>query len=675
MPKQHSAPSADPHASLLEAFIASPHEWLALQQYGEASGRPYWEPGAAQPPVRPIDPLSELMLGLWVASVLAGEEGDEAKDELPLEERCDHTLTHTAAWLRDHGEDEVSVYQQLLERDIFCDCDVVEQLLIQRGASLSVLTEGWVAGGDRATVDRLVSAKVLEISPKATDADVLAEGPLTGVWKKDRLALWRQLMGGMHLLALLQEAAEVLRGGERLVLAVAFPYEGTEPPVLVVAVQGDCWTVNVEERFDEEVLQKPDHHRLDTLLPALNRYEPPPPRAAGLLPSEEQEDWVLDNLAELVERQGTEPLLQPPIMDLPFGARELSGEDGVRQVLRFIMNSVGLESLALHLRLASYTDVLAAGGIAYPHPGLSSTLGWFEGIEDDRCTFGVDLSQHWDLEGLVGTMSHEVAHAWRHHHGLTVEDHDEEELLTDLSTHYLGFGLYTTNTSSRLRTWSDLAFTSYQQHEKAGYLPTVVMSFTLALTVAARGGDRSERRRVARRLETDQRAYFKTAATYLDEADELVQELGLGPRRRRAPLRKRAVPRAEPSDARDTVEVWESDEGAEEGDHEPVFGMKSSRPTAITWLTMLAGLAAIIGLGSYAGLGIFIFLIGLVWVFLWYFVGPGTRCCLCTVCEARMDALDTSCPGCGGHIHGRVSDGYEWLEAKERLEGTYEDED
>ena len=92
-------------------------------------------------------------------------------------------------------------------------------------------------------------------------------------------------------------------------------------------------------------------------------------------------------------------------------------------------------------------------------------------------------------------------------------------------------------------------------------------------------------------------------------------------------------------------------------------------------LLLLAGLAAIIALGSFAELGFFIFLMGLVWVFLVYFVGPGTRCCLCTVCEARMDESDTTCPGCGGHIHGRVSDGYEWLEAKERLEGTYDEDD
>jgi len=685
--------AADPHASLLEAFIASPHEWLALQQYCEASGLPYWEPGAGHALAHPLDPLSELMLGLSVASLLEGEPGDGDRDEdgdgdrdgdrdgdsartrASLVDLCDHTFTHTAAWLRDTGMDEVAVYQQLLERDVFCDHEVVEQLLIERGGTLAVLTEGWVAGGDHATVDRLVSDKVVEISSKEIDAGVLAEGPLTGVWKTDRLGLWRQLMGGMHLVGLAHEAADVLRQGERLVLAAAFPYEEAEPPVVVVAVQNDCWVVDAQERFDDDVLQREDHHRLDTLVPALGRYDPPPPRAAGFLPSEDQEDWVIEHLADLVERQGSEPLLQPPILDLPFKPQKLSGEDGVRQVLRFIMNASGLEPLALLVRLASYPDVLAAGSIVHPHAGQASTLGWFEGIEGDRCVFGVDLSQHWDLDGLVGTLSHEVAHAWRHHHDLVVPDPVEEELLTDLTTLYLGFGLYTTNTSSRMRTWSDLAFTSYQQHEKAGYLPTVVMSYGLALTVAARGGDRGERRRIARRLETDQRAYFKTASTYLDEADELVEELGLGPRRRRAPLRERRVPRTEPFEPRDTVEVWEGADDPDDTPREPVFGMRNSRPTAITWLAMAAGVAAAIAMGLRTEVGIFAFLFGLAWVFLMYFYGPGTRCHVCTVCEARIQDQDTRCPGCGGQIHGRVEDGYQWLDAKERLEGTHDDGD
>jgi hypothetical protein len=60
--------------------------------------------------------------------------------------------------------------------------------------------------------------------------------------------------------------------------------------------------------------------------------------------------------------------------------------------------------------------------------------GCFFGMDGGCCRFGVNLNISPDIEQLAGVMGHEVAHAYRSHHRLQVDDRDREELLTDLTT-------------------------------------------------------------------------------------------------------------------------------------------------------------------------------------------------------------------------------------------------
>jgi hypothetical protein len=70
-------------------------------------------------------------------------------------------------------------------------------------------------------------------------------------------------------------------------------------------------------------------------------------------------------------------------------------------------------------------------------------------------------------------MGHEVAHAYRSHHRLQVDDRDREELLTDLTTIYLGFGILSVNNSYRFRKSGSLegslAYTRWST-SSSGYL-------------------------------------------------------------------------------------------------------------------------------------------------------------------------------------------------------------
>ena len=74
------------------------------------------------------------------------------------------------------------------------------------------------------------------------------------------------------------------------------------------------------------------------------------------------------------------------------------------------------------------------------------------GLADGVYRFGVKDTELRDEQALIGTLGHEVAHAYRTHHGLVVASRDTEEQLTDLTTIYLGFGVFTLESSHQFKT-------------------------------------------------------------------------------------------------------------------------------------------------------------------------------------------------------------------------------
>jgi hypothetical protein len=107
----------------------------------------------------------------------------------------------------------------------------------------------------------------------------------------------------------------------------------------------------------------------------------------------------------------------------------------------------------------------------------SDALAWFEFIDDERVRFGVRSDITGDGPYVASSLAHEVAHAFRRHHGLEVSDLDEEEELTDLTTVVLGFGLLLGNT-----TWRRVFSGSRQwtAHSAVGYLEAADFAWLLA---------------------------------------------------------------------------------------------------------------------------------------------------------------------------------------------------
>jgi hypothetical protein len=159
------------------------------------------------------------------------------------------------------------------------------------------------------------------------------------------------------------------------------------------------------------------------------------------------------------------------------------------------------------------------------------TAAWFAGIDDaGRVVLGVEESLLEDAVRVVGAMCHEIAHAYRHVHRLETSPQPTEEMRTDLTTVFLGFGVLTTNSAYQYRV--DTIDEGPQskirwQHSSTGYLPDEEMAFLLGAQLALRN-DTAEQREVLRHVSANQLAVVKDVLRlYERDRQALLDALGL----------------------------------------------------------------------------------------------------------------------------------------------------
>jgi hypothetical protein len=263
------------------------------------------------------------------------------------------------------------------------------------------------------------------------------------------------------------------------------------------------------------------------------------------LPTQEDQQWVIQNLATLVRRRGPAALLEAPLIEASdeyFPGAWHPDVDGARTMVERLLGYAGLGAMKARVVLDELEqhDPLAGSGLERRHHSRGAAA-WFTGIDGDTCFFGLKAKGLRDPEELVGTLCHEVAHAYRHVHHLPVEG-PEEEWLTDLTSIFLGFGVFVCNNAYRFRTREHVEGSRVMYGWSAtriGYLPLELLCFALAAQVVAREG--RGRHRVRRLLETNQSAAFEKSFRYLQQHREaLLGALRLAPRETGAvPVRPR----------------------------------------------------------------------------------------------------------------------------------------
>ncbi|HVT02847.1 MAG TPA: hypothetical protein VHL58_05670, partial [Thermoanaerobaculia bacterium] len=140
------------------------------------------------------------------------------------------------------------------------------------------------------------------------------------------------------------------------------------------------------------------------------------------LPTPEERKWLGRYLRKLIERRGIDAFVAAPILEptsKTFPDRWSGQLADVHRLTQRLMDAAGLAQLEILL-----TGVDA--GTQSRELWDAGTAGWFAGIVDGRCNFGVHPSQLRDPEQAIGVMAHEVAHAYRTHYHLRADDRGRE---------------------------------------------------------------------------------------------------------------------------------------------------------------------------------------------------------------------------------------------------------
>ena len=366
-----------------------------------------------------------------------------------------------------------------------------------------------------------------------------------------------------------------------------------------------------------------------------------------LLPTNDEQRFLIHGLYDLVEQRGPQTFVAAPILEPTsrfFPDHWEPSAEGVHTLLLRLLAYAGLGDLHVEVHLfEDPTRVAASWDAATRHRGVA---GWFAGIEDGVCRFGVDASRIGNPEGLTGVLCHEVAHAYRAHHGLEIANRSTEERLTDLTTIFLGFGVLTVNNTDRYRArgGGDYRVVTW---ESAGYLSPQAMSFLLAAQVAARRLGARERRRIEGLLEPNQAACFVAAWEQLaPDPDKLARRLGLPPRETWPAARpiEEIVGSAREAPPRD-------DEG--EGGH-AVRVLRRSRALYVL-LGVVAGIVMAVVAGGQGVRGEVVLFLFVAGVAAGIALGVWVRTDRCSAClhPLRRRPLE-ECPGCGRPLRGVI---------------------
>jgi hypothetical protein len=248
------------------------------------------------------------------------------------------------------------------------------------------------------------------------------------------------------------------------------------------------------------------------------------PFTLDLIPSEQEQDWLIKQLARLVKQAGYESFLRGAIVEPSpacFPEPWVPDLRGARAVIERLMQAAGLGHLSVEIEEFS----VDAPGAAIPAE-QRTVVGWFEGVEEDVCRFRINKSRLSDPESLAGVMAHEVARAYRQHLQLQVSDREKEERLTDLTTVFLGFGILSANNAFR----HHAAFHGGRHaiwREGGGELSSEEMCFLLAAQIALRTSDATYLRKLDRLLERELARCFDHGYGLLADDEYLHRTLGI----------------------------------------------------------------------------------------------------------------------------------------------------
>ncbi len=363
------------------------------------------------------------------------------------------------------------------------------------------------------------------------------------------------------------------------------------------------------------------------------------------LPTGEERAWLIRALGDLINKQGHDPFVSMPIVEPSpkfFPDKWTFTLRGLDRLVRRLMQYARLDDMDPQLATFSETNMVHSSN--EHSKACRVTAGVFLGIEGNKCFLAFNENAPADAEYMAGVMAHEVAHVYRTRHGLDVlSSEEDEELLTDVTAVYLGFGMLVANVRYRVRTYGTGVgpyATFNWENSGAGYLTPQAFAYLLALQFVARDLSPSHCDRLIKQLEPDQAAFTKTAMSALHgQSEELPRLLKLGPPNQWSP----------PTSASDVLQPLPEWQMVKTG--HPVLRVLKARMGMYGVLGFIAGvvLAAIVINAVDSEVPMLLPVVGLVAGIKWGYA-RGHEVCSNPDCGTVLPKDDTTCPNCGGTI-------------------------
>lgn len=394
------------------------------------------------------------------------------------------------------------------------------------------------------------------------------------------------------------------------------------------------------------------------------------------LPFPEEQEWLVESLAELIRQRGWETFALAPLVEASprfFPEAEGRAFYVLERATRRLLQYAGLGYLDVSLEVVDDPDD-GADGEAFD--GVGAVL---KDLDKGRCVFQVSADQPNAADFLAGSMAHGVAQVYRQTHGIA-GDPDDEGLLTDITAVYLGFGILSTNNALHYRTAGDVVgpfLITEWSAARGGFLSPQALAFLLAIQAKIRFG-RQARRRLSGSLEPNQNRCFQAALDLFDRDFEAVRSRLIMPEREMWPAAREPEESLRPLPALSESDLPDVTFGAalpQLNAGRPVFRVRRSHALS---LGLLGGVLAAFVQLTHPEFALppeiprslipewFLPILGLATGLL---LGSQQHFDVCSdpECDTRLDTESVNCPGCGGTLSGRIRHRNERLKAEERL--------
>ncbi len=234
--------------------------------------------------------------------------------------------------------------------------------------------------------------------------------------------------------------------------------------------------------------------------------------------TDEQRHWIDNSFDRLSKLLGRAWMINAKVV-LPLAEFFPDHYDGSEYAVDVLFQRVCayMEVDESRIDLEVFPDEVQALRSVVPfwHGDTGGPAGLYISAEDQsRLVIAVRNSKLKDPLGVVATLAHELAHVILLGGNLVDRESEDMEPLTDLTTVFLGLGIFTANAALQFKQYQN-GRTQGWSVQRLGYLSEEMYGYALARFAFERGEDRPEWKKF---LSTNVAAYFNLSSKWLSQA-------------------------------------------------------------------------------------------------------------------------------------------------------------